>query len=325
MDVRVGLLAALLMGTVVLGAAPMAGAQALPYCGADSLTCPTTTAVLITPPTTPIKPLGAFIALPISVEYTYTQTATISLTATPIDLKVTNAPSWVVTTISPSTVYMAVDQTKAATGGGSQTTKATAQAFLLVSATADAPAFTQGNIEVTATAKDNGGLTGSQGKNAIPVQADFFSILEATTPTTIQKAKPQAQVTFPITVTNFGNAQTKVSFFVDNPPDKWQVTPPSPITLLAKQQGGNQNSKTANVVIQTPFQNGYLNVVGAITIRITSAYALDPKVTGDSTIVSTLTTTKGFYVPGFEPLFALGAIGLLAVGLRGRNKGKTGR
>jgi uncharacterized repeat protein (TIGR01451 family) len=273
--------------------------------------------VEITPPTQPIKPLGPFISLPIKVTYTYNPQASVALASTPIALKVTNAPAWVVTTLSPTTVYIPVTQTEVAGGSTNQAVKQD-NAFLLVSTTADAPAFTQGTIEVQADAPQNGQLNPATTKTQIPVQADFFSIIEASTPTTIQKAKPQAQVTYPITVTNFGNAQTKVSFFVDSVPDKWQVTPPSPITLLAKQSGGSQNSKTANVVIQTPFSNGYLNVVGAITIRITSSYALDPKVIGDSTIVSTLTTTKGFYVPGFEPLFAAFAIGALALVMRRR-------
>jgi hypothetical protein len=317
MNLRVGWLTGLLLFSLLVGALPNAGAQ-LASCGPQQLTCATTTALEISPPTQAIKPLGPFIALPIKVTYTYVTTASISLAATPIEMKVTNAPAWVVTTLSPTTVYAPVDETQAAGGGGQQQKSVTLNAFLLVSTTADAPAFTQGNIEITATAAPNSGLSGSQAKNAIPVQADFFSILEATTPTTIQKAKPQSQVTYPITVTNFGNAQTKVEFIVESVPEKWQVTPPSPITLLAKQQGGQQNTKTANVVIQTPFQNGYLNVVGAVTIRLKSTYALDPKIIGDSTIVSTLTTTKGFYVPGFDPLFILMALGGIAVAFQGR-------
>ncbi|MCA1813164.1 MAG: hypothetical protein LC624_04325, partial [Halobacteriales archaeon] len=295
-----------------VGALPMASAQA-GVCP-TSPTCATTLKMEITPPTQAIKPLGPVISLPIKVSYTYNPQASVALASTPIALKVTNAPSWVVTTLSPSTVYIPVSQVNdvQGTSGG----KDQDNAFLLVSTTADAPAFQQGTIEVQADAPQNGQLQTATTKTQIAVQADFFSIIEATTPSSIQKAKPQAQVSYPVTVTNFGNAQTKVSFFTDNVPDKWQVTPPPPVTLLSKQQGGNQNSKTVNVVVQTPFSNGYLNVVGAITVRITSAYALDPKVVGDSTIVSTLTTTKGFYVPGFEPLFGLMAIGGLAIALR---------
>jgi hypothetical protein len=306
MNLRVGFLTGLLVFSLVVTFTPSATAQACQ--GGVNLVCQTTTEILITPPTAPIKPLGPFQALPITVRYTYVPTS-ISLGATPIALAVANAPPWAVITISPSTVYIPVSQTEA----NQNVQTKTAQAFLLVSTTADAPAFTQGNIEITASAQTNGNLQASQARNAIPVQADFFSIIEASTPSLIQKAKPQAEVLYPVTVTNFGNALTKVEFVVESLPEKWQVTPPSPITLESRQQGGQQNSKTAQVTVQTPFQNGYLNVVGAITVRLRSTYALDPKIIGDSTIVSTLTTTKGFYVPGFDALFGLAALGVAGV------------
>jgi hypothetical protein len=323
MNMRVGLLAGMLLVSFVLGSVPSVAAQNA-GCNAGLLTCATTTSIEITPVTQPVKPLGPFITVPITIKYLYTQTASVALAATPITLRVTNAPSWLVTTLSPTTVYAPVNQVAGAQGTGSNAQlEVVLPANLLVSATADAPAFTQGPIAIQADAADNGALTASSATNSFSVNADFFSIIEATTPQTIQRAKPQQQVTFPITVTNFGNAQTKVEFSTESVPDKWQASPPAPVQLAARQAGGTQNAKTANFNLQTPFQNGYLNVVGAVTIRLKSNYALDPKVIGDSTIISTLTTTKGFYVPGPEPALALMAIGMLAVGMRwvGRKPG----
>lgn len=311
---RVGLLTAVLLGSFILGMVPMSSAQN-PACP-TSPTCSTTLQMDITPPSQPVKPLGPFITVPITVTYIYTQTASVSLAATPITLKVTNAPSWAIVTLSPQTVYAPVSQVQGAGAGGSSTSTVKLPANMLVSATADAPAFTQGPIELQADAAANGALVSQTTKNQISINADFFSIIEATTPQNIQKAKPQQQVIFPITVTNFGNAQTKVEFITESQPDKWQTSPPAPIQLASRQAGGTQNAKTANYNVQTPYSNGYLNVVGAITIRLKSNYALDPKVIGDSTIISTLTTTKGFYVPGPEPALALLAVGLVAVGMR---------
>jgi hypothetical protein len=302
MNLRVGILVGLVVLSLFAGFAPSASAQA--ECNAVSQGCATTTQLTATPPSSPVKPLGPFLAVPISIVYTYVPTS-VSLAETQVALAVTNAPTWAVATVSPSTVFAPVDFAPS----GAQPVQRTLSTFLLISATIDAPAFTQGVIEVTATAAANGNLLPSSGKVQVPIQADYFSIIQASTPEAIQKAKPQAQVTFPITVTNFGNALTKVTFGLDQPaPPSWQVTLPTPITLQARQQGQNQNVATANFVIQTPYQNGYMNVVGAITLRLTSAYALDPKVVGDSTIVSTLTTTKGFYVPGFDPLLAAFAV-----------------
>lgn len=309
MNLRVGLLIAVLMFPMLVSSATAQG----PQCGSLGASCATTVQLTIAPPTQPVKPLGPLLVLPINLDYTYSPSAG-AIAPTSIQLTVTQFPPWAVATVSPSSILAPVQPVGQ---GAAQQTVQGMQSFLLISATQDAPAFTNGIIEVTATASPNGNLQGSNGVVSIPIQADFFSIIEATTPTAIQKAKPQAQVSFPITVTNFGNALTKVEFLFDEGaiPDKWQVTPPSPVTLQARQQGQQQNTKTVNLLVQTPFQNGYMNVVGAITVRLRSTYALDPKVIGDSTIVSTLTTTKGFYVPGFDPILALMAIGVVGAAL----------
>lgn len=312
MNLRVGFLTGVLLFALL---APHASAQGA-GCTALSQSCQTNINLNISPPQQPVKPLGAFLALPIAIDYSYAPSSA-AIAPTQIGLTVTQFPPWAVATVSPSTVFATVT---AQPSGVAQQTSPQLTATLLITATQDAPAFTQGIIEVTATALPNGNLDGTSTPVQIPIQADFFSILEANTPNAIQKAKPQALVSYPVTVTNFGNAQTKVDFSIDEGgiPEKWQVALPPPVTLQARQQGQTQNTRSVNVQVQTPFQNGYMNVVGAITVRLRSTYALDPKVIGDSTIVSTLTTTKGFYVPGFEPLLALMAVGAVAAALAQR-------
>lgn len=313
MSLRVGFLMGILLFALV---APHASAQA--GCTALPASCETTVSVSISPPTQPVKPLGAFIALPVTIQYSFSPSAG-AIAPTPITLSVSSAPPWAVATLSPTTVFAEVT---AVGQGAAQQNSPPLNSFLLISATQDAPAFTNGIIEVTASAAANGNLVAKTGTVQVPIQADFFSIIEVTTPSTIQKAKPQAQVLFPLTVTNFGNAQTKVEFIPDSVPDKWQVVIPAPITLNARQAGQAQNTKTVNLNVQTPFQNGYMNVVGAITVRLRSTYALDPKVIGDSTLISTLTTTKGFYVPGPEPILALAGIAAVALALNQRDERK---
>ncbi|HEV8360956.1 MAG TPA: hypothetical protein VGR28_10930 [Candidatus Thermoplasmatota archaeon] len=318
---RVGLLAGVLLLAHFAAFAPSASAQTGQACTTGGLiTCPTTTAVVIQPAGL-IKPLGPLISLPVTVDYTFTPTAPVAFAATKITLAVESTPPWAIATLAPATYYLPVG-----VGGGSpqQQTTVSDTGFLLVTTTADAPAFLQGVIRVTATAEQNGALLGSSDVFEIPVQADFFSIIEATTPASIQKAKPQAEVVFPITVTNLGNAQTKIQFSIDDKPERWTANPPSDMQLASRQAGGTQNSKTTPFNIQTPYQNGYLNVVGAITLRLKSNYALDPKVIGDSTIVPTVTTTKGFYVPGPDAAmaaFALAIVGALVLRPKGKRQG----
>jgi hydrogenase/urease accessory protein HupE len=58
--------------------------------------------------------------------------------------------------------------------------------------------------------------------------------------------------------------------------------------------------------------------VGTVTYKVTSAYALDPKLTGDSALVGIVLTTKGFYVPGPELPFVIGLVVLGALVIRRR-------
>ncbi|HLE96121.1 MAG TPA: hypothetical protein VI997_02020 [Candidatus Thermoplasmatota archaeon] len=293
-------LVAMLTLSAVAALAPAASAQ--------TGQADTTTEISITPYDTPIKPLSGIISIPISIVYTYT--AGVAIVPTAISLTVSEAPPWAVISISPSTVYVNPLNTGAAqdsTGVGKQARPATPPK-MLVSTTADAPAFSPANVKITATAKANGDLKESSGADSTLITADFFSILDASAAQTIQLARPQKQVVYPITVQNFGNANTKTFYEITSKPDGWQVQEPIPLTLEAKQQGGKQTTATVNLNILTPYHNGYLNEVGAITMKITSNYALDTKQKGDTTQVSVLTTVKGFYVPGPSGLFVVLAI-----------------
>ncbi|HVL87997.1 MAG TPA: hypothetical protein VM681_08360 [Candidatus Thermoplasmatota archaeon] len=305
-------LSALAVAVVTVAFAPSAQAQGL------APTCDTTTAVRITAHQAPIRPLSGFAILEVDVTYSWfnTQNAA-SFTASKISLTVETNQAWTIVTISPSNLFPVVTpSTNAGTDSGSKTEKAE----LFVVTTADAPAFTPGNIKVKANADRNGCLGSSSGEAETTVQADFFSIIDATTPTTIQKSGPQQQVVFPMTVTNYGNANTKIFFDVLSQPEGWQVVPPSEVILEARQQGGKATTKTANMVVQTPWRNGYLNEVGAVTMRMTSNYALDTKVPGDRATISSLTTVIGFYVPGIDTLLLVGGVGALAVALKHRRR-----
>lgn len=300
-------LVALLVAGSVLAFAPTASSQ-----GGTELTRATTTAVVITPVSTPIRPLSGFVTIPVTVQYTYIPTTSVAFTTTKIALTVEVQQGWTIVTVTPANLFAPI-RTQSV---GGQAISETLAANLLVSTTADAPAFTPGNIKVTAAANANGELLASSGEDQTTVQADFFSILDATTPTTIAKAGPQQQVIFPIKVTNFGNAQTKIFFDIDSKPETWQVIMPSPVILESRQQGGKATSKDANVVVQTPWRNGYLNEVGAVAVKITSNYALDTKFPGDRTALSTLTTVIGFYVPGYDPLLVVFGLGFVALAFK---------
>lgn len=260
----------------------------------------------------PIRPLSETKETTITIKYTYFGAAGASgLVPVRVALQVADLPPWAVATLNPPAVFMTITPTQQAT-----TVQQTAK--LLMATTADAPGLTPVTIKIKATSDSNSYLKSANSEGQTTISADYFGLLDAVAGTTIQIAKPQEQVSYPITVTNLGNGQTKVFFRITNAPEGWQVVTPQPVVLEARQQGGKKTSETIQLQIQTPFRNGYLNEVGVVGLEITSAYALNPDKKGDTTQVNVLTTTKGFYVPGFDGLtMSLSVLGVaLLVGMR---------
>lgn len=184
---------------------------------------------------------------------------------------------------------------------------------LVVNTTAEAPALTPGRLRLAASFANGTYLATAE----TPISAGYFSILDAQTPTTVQVARPQTQVTFPVDLTNFGNGETKVFFEIVNKPEGWQVQEPIPVVLApaGSVEGARQ---TVNVNLLTPYRNGYLNEVGAVTMKITSHHALRSDLRGDETMVSFLTTVRGWYLPATPFLAGLAALAIAAVAARGR-------
>jgi hypothetical protein len=209
--------------------------------------------------------------LPITIRYTYVPTS-LTFSSTPIELEIINQPPWVQATISPSTVYIPVSQTEA----NQNVQTKTAQAFLLVSTTPDAPAFTQGNLEVAAYARPNGNLQSSEARNAIPLQVDYFALLGVQAPAEV-RLQPGRAESVPLTLTNFGNAATRVAFEVAEVPEGVKVTPPNAAVLESRQQGGEDNQATLTWRFEG--KGGFDE--GDAVLVLHPAYALDPHIQGE--------------------------------------------
>ncbi len=272
---------------------------------------PSTVTLKITPYEQPIKPLSALAILTATVGYQYMSAGSTALVASKVVLTVAESPPWAVVTISPSALLFPIKSPGAA---NSQVDAGTLDAKIIVTATADAPAFTAGNIKIKANAERNQPIAQSSTEDNTLITADYFSIIDAQVQQPIRIIGPQKGVDFPLTVTNFGNANTKVNFEVLDKSGGLEVPIPQPLTLEAKQTGGTKNAQTVTFSLQTPFRNGYMNQPGIVNLKLKSAYALDPTKKGEEVTLSVLVTTKGFYVPGPGPVFVL--VGLaLAVGI----------
>jgi hypothetical protein len=266
--------ALLLLGLGLLLPAPVEGQSV--YCGAVTMTCQTTVSLEVVPPQDPIMPNGSFVALPVKVTYTFVD-AEPMLSATPIELKVTELPPWGLATVSPSVVYVA------ASGSPCLCTRTVvADAFLLLSVTHDAPAFVQGIVEVRAVAEPNGGHMGSTAKNAIPFTADFFALTNARAlPETLAVA-PGAAKDLRLQVSNGGNGQVRLAFTVEHAPKGVRASPPSSVVLQSRQQGGKLTDTVLGWRVETDpgFQPG------DVVLGVHSSYALDGRVRGDDVLVT---------------------------------------
>ena len=301
-----GLLALALMGAVFTALVPTAAAQGtaqpanlvvtLDSQGADQQ----------------LKPLQA----PIELKGTITLTADSgaprsSLTGITVSLTPVQQPSWATLVISPPQIVLTFED---APSGTSQTVGGTFK--VLVSASDQAPAFQDAPVVVEAKSSSTPFLAQQTSRAPASIRASYFSIIDVALPESIKVERPQTPVSFPISVTNLGNGPTKVNFELLNAAtegDKLQIAPPQSLTLEARQTGGSQITKDAILQVQTPFKNGYMNEPRAISMKISSHYATDTQLAGQSETVTVLVTTKGFYVPGPSPLLLIGLVGIAAV------------
>lgn len=294
-------LLAAFVGTAFVAMIPTAAAQQ-----SGSIT------VQLNAPSEVVKPLQAPIQFSGKVTFTADYGVAAGLIGVPVSYTVTKQPAWATVLVSPAT-----DIFPAPTAGANAAYTAERPITVTVTASDQAPAFQADTIEITATTTAPAPGKSFTGKSSVPLTAGYFSILDIQLAEAIKVERPQMPVIFPVKIQNFGNANTKVTFEIGpGTSTALQVPVPGSVTLQSKQAGGNAISADVPLTIQTPYKNGYMNEVGIVNYKITSAYALDPKIKGDESSVSVLVTTRGFYVPGPSPLLFVGLLGAIALVLR---------
>ncbi len=151
------------------------------------------------------------------------------------------------------------------------------------------------------------------------VKADYFPLISSNVAGKVKDSGPRKNVGFDITLSNFGNAKTQVSFEVLSKPagKRWQVLTPDPIILDTPNGGTEATSGTAKLSIATTYKNGWNNEQGAVQLKMTARAAeqlSNPNVLELQS--NMLVRIRGVYVPGFEPVVMLGAV--LGAGLMAR-------
>lgn len=198
---------------------------------------------------------------------------------------------------------------------------------MTITTTRDAPAFQSVQYIFKATAKPSTSQSCNfnQGTSDQPVtvQNDYFPLIQANAKQTLLKSGQNAQVQFPVDVTNFGNGQTRVSVETSylSKDQLASLVPPSPFVVDSKAQQGPSARDTFTAFIQarTPHSNGYTNSIYSFSADFSGEYAGakppgEPK-TDEQTVTLSL-QVQGVYAPGFDPVFAIGALGVAMLGVR---------
>lgn len=186
-----------------------------------------------------------------------------------------------------------------------------------IALTQNAPAFEATKVTIGGSASSGSPQGMSVAPTQLTVTPGYFNLYNVRLEQKIGQGGPQDSVKYPVVIDNFSNGDTRFEFALinqDNLPSGFQPVVPEPLVLNSKATGGEQTSGTVQFEVYTPFQNGYVNEIGAIQLKIDSFYAVDTNIRGASSQVSTLTQARGFYVPGpAAPLVALGMLGAALV------------
>src|SRR5688572_26481756 len=79
------------------------------------------------------------------------------------------------------------------------------------------------------------------------VTASYYGLIQSKVTGQIKKTGPQKEISFPITLDNYGNARTRVQFEILERPGgkKWQAVVPDDVILDSPYDGGPKTSDTA--------------------------------------------------------------------------------
>ncbi len=183
-------------------------------------------------------------------------------------------------------------------------------AVLTVTFNQNAPAFQTTKVDIVAETKDLNFIKGAKQTLSIPLQSGFYQDFNYNYEPQ-KEAGPGELIKFPITVTGYANARSRLQFEIVDYTDKWTPSINSQLTLGTKALGENATG-TVNFVVRSPLDFGYHNEVGRFTIRITT-YAVGHESEGiqNTTYLYFTIQNRGFSTPGFE--LALTVLALIAI------------
>lgn len=227
------------------------------------------------------------------------------LQAAIVSLDAPETPAWMDVSIAPSTIV----------SYGPAPGEETARTPVLVTVSLDppAPAFETTRLEIEPTVEQHPREEGDLSTFASVTGADlsvtpgYVNNYEARIVTDQGQARPQDTLHYRVEIDNYSNGPTRFTFdLVNESPRGFTPLPPEPV-LVPAATTGNQTGANATLEpghasipfqVQTPYRNGYIDEHTPVHLIVSSAYAPDPSVTGEQSVLTTYADSKGVYVPG---------------------------
>ncbi len=175
------------------------------------------------------------------------------------------------------------------------------------------------------------------GKADIQVGVNPYTKITIQVPNPIDRIAPDRELSFPVTVKNWGNADTTVTFsLTDEGLDGWRYIIAPTQTVLAGKKPGDANPTEQEIILTLTSPHGtavsYHNDWQGITLQALARtdakyYILQgnqfeisqqdkEQVTVFTSYATMLAKNKGFYVPGFEAIILIGALAAIMLAMR---------
>ena len=229
----------------------------------------------------------------------------------PIELSVGETPEWMTVSVAPGVVYPKL---------GLEKSETPEHAVVSISLSPNAPAFITQSFEIIAEHGDITPIRSAKNKIPIEVKSGFYSNYRYEYPT-FDEIGAGETATFPINITGYSNARSRITFEVLDPPEGWS---PSINTefFLGTTAYGEDATGVVNFLIQSPLDFGYHNEVEQFNVRVRTQAAGHPEAGIDNTTLLQFTIrSRGFSTPGFEAAFvAIALIAAIIVFNKKRNK-----
>lgn len=224
----------------------------------------------------------------------------------------------------PATVIVPIDSQQTTGGRHSHTEP------FRISATKDAKGLTRSECTITAQAQAIQDLAvpeSNQVNQKFQVTVDYYDSLSVNIPTPIQRAAPQREISFTLSITNFGNADTRLLFSIPEggaPNEErydWNSVLPT-AQVVGTAIGGGNNVLDTTFTVSTPARTGWNNILDGYTIQISPQADILSSAKGTPVTASVLVRVRGVYVPGFEAVAMIGALlgGAVAIRRRGSDE-----